>query len=127
VLESIKTRKIAILAADGVNEISLRIVKKALLADKAVVEIVAPRLGTIMGAGNKEIQVDRSLLTTPSVVYDAVYVPGGTNSVATLEADADAVHFLNEAYKHCKAIAVDRDALQVVEATYFSKKLPGDT
>ncbi len=126
VLDSIKTRKVAILAADGVNENSLMTVKKALLADDAVVEIVAPRLGTIMGAEDTKIQVDRSLLTTPSVVYDAVYVPGGTNSAATLEADADAVHFLNEAYKHCKPIAADADALQVLEATNFSKKLPED-
>jgi catalase len=53
-----------------------------------------------------------------------VYVPGGLNSVATLEGDANAVHFLNEAFKHCKAIAADTQALQVLEATYFRKKLP---
>ena len=58
------------------------------------------------------------------MLYDAVYVPGGTNSVASLEADAYAIHFLNEAYKHCKPIAADEDALQVLEATYFAKKLP---
>ncbi len=126
VLESIKTRKVAILAADGVNENSLLAVRKALLAEGAVVEIVAPRLGTISGESQTVIIVDRSFLTTPSVVYDAVFVPGGTNSVATLEGEADAVHFLNEAYKHCKPIAADGDAMQVLEATYFSKKLPED-
>ena len=126
VCETIQTRKIAILAADGVNEQSLLAVKEALLAEEAVVEIVAPRLGVIIGEGDTEIRVHRSLLTTASVLYDAVYVPGGTNSVATLEADADAVHFLNEAYKHCKPIAADSDALPVLFATYFSKKLPPD-
>ncbi|MBC7828530.1 MAG: catalase [Chitinophagaceae bacterium] len=124
VLDSIKTRKVAILAADDVNKDSLMTVKNALLAEGAVVEIVAPRLGTIRSTKNEEISVDKSLLTTPSVLYDAVYVPGGTNSVATLAADADAVHFLNEAYKHCKPIAADQDAVQMLEATYFSKKLP---
>jgi catalase len=126
VLDSIKTRKVAILAADGVNENSLLAVRQALLAEGAVVEIVAPRLGIISGENNTEISVDRSFLTTPSVVYDAVYVPGGSNSVATLEGEADAIHFLNEAFKHCKAIAADADAMQVLEATYFSKKLPED-
>ena len=38
----------------------------------------------------------------------------------------DAVHFLNEAFKHCKAIAASDQAIQVLEATYFSKKLPAD-
>jgi catalase len=55
-----------------------------------------------------------------------VYVPGGANSVASIEADADAIHFLNEAFKHCKPIAADKSALQVLEATYFSKKVESD-
>ncbi|MBL4675389.1 MAG: catalase HPII, partial [Mucilaginibacter sp.] len=43
-----------------------------------------------------------------------------------LEAEANAVHFLNEAFKHCKAIAAAEEARQVLEATYFGKKLPED-
>ena len=73
-----------------------------------------------------KVDVNESFFTTASVLYDAVYVPGGTNSVATLEAEPDAVHFLNEAFKHCKPIAASFDALQVLEATYFAKKLPED-
>jgi catalase len=46
--------------------------------------------------------------------------------VATLAAEANAVHFLNEAFKHCKPIAADEGALQVLEATYFASKLPED-
>jgi catalase len=126
VKDSIATRKIAILAADGVNEESLFKVKDALSEEGALCEVIAPRLGFISGENNTDIPVDKSLLTTASVFYDAVYVPGGTNSVATLEADADAIHFLNEAFKHCKAIAADDDALQVLEATYFARKLPTD-
>lgn len=124
--DSIKTRKIAFLAADGVNEKSVNTVKEALVAAGAVVEIIAPRLGYIISENDEQIHVDHSFLTAASVLYDAVYVPGGTNSVASVEAEADAVHFLNEAFKHCKAIAADTQALQVLEATYFSKKLPAD-
>jgi len=124
-IASIRTRKVAILAADGVNEDSLHTVKKALVAEGALVEVVAPR-GIIMSSENNAVKVDKTLLTTASVLYDAVYVPDGTNSVATLEAEPDAIHFLNEAYKHCKAIAASGDALQVLEATYFAKKLPED-
>ena len=126
VKDSIATRKIAILAADGVNEDNLFKVKDALIAEGALCEVIAPRLGFISGENDTDIPVDKSLLTTASVFYDAVYLPGGTNSVGTLEADVDAIHFLNEAFKHCKAIAADDDALQVLEATYFARKLPGD-
>jgi catalase len=126
VLESIKTRQIAILAADGVDQESLRAVRKALLAEGAVVEVVAPRQGYVVSQNDEELPVDKSFLTTASVLYDAVYVPGGTNSIATLEADPDAIHFLNEAFKHCKPIAADVQALQVLQSTYFYKKLPSD-
>lgn len=126
VKNTIKTRQVAILAADGVNEASLKTVKKALLAEGAAADIIAPHGGFIMSEKNEKIAVDHSLLTCASVFYDAVYVPGGINSVATLEAEPDAIHFLNQAFKHCKAIAADADAMQVIEATYFAKKLPSD-
>ena len=76
-------------------------------------------LGFVIGTDKSTVPVQRSFLTTPSVLYDAVYVPGGVNSTATLEADPDAIHFLDQAFKHCKAIAADADALQVLRSTYF--------
>jgi catalase len=124
--DSIKTRKIAFLAADGVDSNSLNTVKTALEAEGAIVEVIAPRLNYILSTTDEEIRVHHSFLTAASVLYDAVYVPAGTNSVATVEAEADAVHFLNEAFKHCKAIAADAGAMQVIEATYFARKIPAD-
>ena len=126
VKNTIKSRKIAILAADGVDGESLGTVKQALIAEGAVIEVIAPKQGYIVAENEEQVMADQSFLTAASVLYDAVYVPGGTNSVASLEAEADAVHFLNEAFKHCKPIAADQQAMQVLEATYFSKKLPSD-
>ncbi|MES2267186.1 MAG: catalase [Bacteroidota bacterium] len=126
VKDSIQTRKIAILAADGVDEKALFAVKEAIEADGGAVNVIAPRLGFITSLNDEQIQADESFLTAASVLFDAVYVPGGGNSVASIEADPDAVHFLNEAFKHCKAIAADAGAMQVLEATYFSKKIEND-
>ncbi len=124
IMDSIITRKVAFLVADGVNEESVKAVKDKLETEGAVVELVAPKLGFIISKNNVEFEIHKSLLTTASVLYDAVYVPAGINSVATLASEPDAIHFLNEAFKHCKAIAVDVDALQVLEQTYFYIKLP---
>ncbi len=123
--KSIRTRKIAFLVADGVDEKEITVVKKALLAEGAMVDVIALR-GVLTSSENNALPVDKILMTVASVLYDAVYVPGGTNSVATLEAEADAIHFLNEAYKHCKPIAASAGAMQVLDATYFAKKLPED-
>jgi catalase len=124
VKDSIITRKIAMLVADGVNEVSVKMMQESLEAEGAVVELVAPKLGYIVSENDEVFPVYKSLLTTASVLYDAVYVPGGINSVATIAGEPDAIHFLNEAFKHCKAIAADEDAMQVLEETAFYKKIP---
>lgn len=121
--DSIKTRLIAILVADGVNADSVTSMQAALVAEGAMVDIIAPRLGRVTAANDEPIVVNQSFLTAASVFYDAVYVPGGTNSVATLEGSPDPIHFLNEAFRHCKAIAADEQARQVLEATYFGRKI----
>jgi catalase len=123
---TIATRKIAFLVADGVNTSSMNVVKAALEDEGAVIEVIAPYLGYVVAEDDSHVVVKKSFLTAASVFYDAVYVPGGVNSIATLAAEANAVHFLNEAYKHCKAIAVDASALPLLEATYFLKKIPSD-
>jgi len=123
---SIQTRKIAFIAADGVDGKSLNTVKTALENAGAIVEVIAPRQNFILSETEKEVPVNHSLLTAASVFYDGVYVPGGADSVATIAADADAVHFLNEAFKHCKAIAADSAAIPVIDATYFAKQVPAE-
>ena len=121
---TIRTRRVAFLVADGVNENSVINMQKALEAEGASVDLVAPKLCALKSANDTAFLIMKSFLTTTSVLYDAVYVPGGVSSVATLAAEPDALHFLNEAFKHCKAIAADTDALQVLRETYFYRKLP---
>lgn len=124
--EGIRTRKIAILAADGVDETALAAMKKALTAAGANCRVVAPRGGMLRGAGGTEIKVDHSLATTGSVLFDAVYIPGGTRSVATLGREADALHFINQAYKHCKTIAASGEGRGLVSPFTGNQGRNGD-
>ncbi len=117
VKNTIKTRKIAILAGDGVNEADLNSMKKALTSEGALVDVVAPHGGFITGAKGGEIWVEQSLLNAVSVLFDAVYVPGGAKSIAALMANAKTIHFVNEMYKHCKAIAATGEGLDLIRAT----------
>ncbi|HEY9430540.1 MAG TPA: catalase HPII [Blastocatellia bacterium] len=121
--DSVKTRKIAILVADGFDEVKVSDMLKALRAAGAQAKIVAPRLGALAGANGKELKIDFSLLTTSSVLFDAVYVPGGAKSVAALLREGDAVHFVNEAYKHCKAIAASGEGVDLLRASYVGAEL----
>lgn len=124
--DTIKTRQIAILAADGVDEASLNKMKQALEAAGGQTKIIAPHLGSIASAKGKNIPVDQSFLTAASVVFDAVYIPGGEKSSIALQEEPDAIHFINEAYKHCKAIAADDAGVQVVYVTAAGIKMHND-
>lgn len=120
---SIRSRQIAILIADGVDETSVTKMKMALTAESAMVKLVAPKLGLIKGTGGGVLKADQTFLTAASVLFDAVYVPGGAKSVAALLDEQDPVHFVNEAYKHCKAIAIDNEAIDLLNATYIGKSI----
>ena len=91
---TIATRKIAILAADGVNDADLTGMKKALVAAGAQAKVVAPRLGSLKGQKGAAVNIDFSLLTAGSVLFDAVYIPGGEESVEILKGDAKALLFV---------------------------------
>jgi catalase len=129
--DSIKSRKIAILAANGVSGAAIQQMKNALTAEGAVAEVIAPKLGEINTDKGAAIKVDKNFLTVSSVLYDAVYIPGGKDSIAALANEADAIYFINQAYKHCKAIAVDIDAEALIAKTSIgfllknNKTLPG--
>ena len=111
---SIKGRKVALLAADGVSAEDVRRMQAALEAQGAHAEVVGTHLGSLQGDGGA-VAVDKTLLTTPSVVYDAVYLPGGPASVQALGRMGDALRFVAQAYKHGKAVASSRDALALLK------------
>ncbi len=123
---TIKTRQIAILAAEGVNETALETMKQALEAEGAVTQLIAPRLGNIKGQKNKMLPVDQSLLIAASVLFDAVYIPGGAKSIDTLKELPDAQAFIREAYLHAKPVAAEGEGVALVEAALTGLVVPGD-
>lgn len=111
---NIKARRIAILTADGVDDDAFTRVKKQLCEMDAMVQIIAPRHGFVTTKSGDQYPVDDSLLTAASVVFDAVYVAGG-ESVNTLLEHAGALHFVAEAYKHCKPIGADANGADLIK------------
>jgi len=102
--DTIATRRIAILVAPGVIGRSIASVKSNLEKRGAVVEYVSVHLGTIPSSDGADVEALRSLLNTPSVVYDAVIVADGDESVTMLAQHPDAHRFVQEAFRHYKAL-----------------------
>ena len=116
VKDSISTRKVAILAADGVDAAAVAAMQKALAEAGARSKIIAPRLGILKGDNGTDIGIDFSFLTAGSVLFDAVYVPGGEASIDILKGDAKALVFIKEAYLHCKPIAATDAGIDLFSA-----------
>jgi catalase len=110
---SIKGRKIAILAADGVDAAAVDALKGALADGGAVGLVLAPHLGKLKATRGK-VEADHTIVTEPSIEFDGVFVPGDIESVRALAASGEAVHFVAEAYKHGKALAAPGDGIELL-------------
>jgi catalase len=112
---SIKTRKIAVLIADGVRHEDIAQARLALESQGATLELIAPSLAPLKSAEELPLAADKSLRTTSSVLYDAVYIPGGEASVAALSALTGVHNFLKEMYRHSKPMAASNEAAALLE------------
>ena len=113
-------RKVAILVANGVNGAEVDAMKKALKGVDATVKVVSKMSGEVTTTDGVSVVADESFKTAASVVFDAVYVPGGADSVNALSKSGDAIHWLNETYKHCKPICATGDGMEILKATAIS-------
>jgi catalase len=109
-----KGRKVAILVEAGVDVAQVKSIVSALTGASAKGEIVGPHLGVIEGSGGT-VEATKTYAGASSVVYDAVFVPGGA-SVAVLTGNGDARAFIAEAYKHAKAISSSAEGSELIAA-----------
>jgi catalase len=117
--QTIKSRRVAILVADGFNVEDLLPVKTTLLKEGASVKIVSKFLGAVKSVNGQELEVDKNHVTTASIMFDAVFIPGGRASVETMKKQGDALHFINEAFKHGKPIAALNEAVELLNESHI--------
>ena len=121
----IATRKVAILVAHQFDNAGVAAVMKALEAEGAMGLLVAPELGELAGDSGRMRVPEFSILTTASVLFDAVYVAGGEHATEW-SAEADAVDFVRDAYKHCKPVMATGEGVALLEAAHIPLGGPDD-
>jgi catalase len=117
---TIATRQIAFLCNEGVNGASVAAMKGTLEKAGAQVKIIGPHLGEISQEDGGRLAVDQSYLIAASVLFDGVFVPAG-NGLTGLKNNKDVVEFINDAFKHCKYIAAEKEGVQVLASTNAMK------
>ncbi|MBU2409843.1 MAG: catalase [Gammaproteobacteria bacterium] len=100
----IRTRKVAILVANGVVAAPLMKLHAALLAEGAVPRFVGPRVGGFVTADGEEIQADASMENEPGFLFDALVLPDGDKAVEALTADGHTMEFVKDQFRHGKTI-----------------------
>jgi catalase len=117
---SIKTRRVAMLLLPGASIADVDAIREALTGQGAKVEVISDAMGPVRSAEGRPIDVDKTFFNTSSVLYDAVVVPGGPGAEA-LAANASAIHFVRESFRHAKPVGATNEGIAVLTAA----KLPG--
>ncbi len=116
----IRTRRIAILVADGVDGEAVTALHATLSEQGAVPRFVGPKLGSFDG-----IDVEVTLEASPAVLYDAVVIPDG-EAASSLAEIGLALEFIKDQYRHCKPMLVLGSGERLLEAAGIPAALPDD-
>ncbi|KAI9689896.1 MAG: catalase A [Bathelium mastoideum] len=113
---TIATRRVAILIADGYDPIAYAAIVAALKSAKALPFTIGPRRTPVFAAGEsrdsgKGVQPDHHLEGMRSTLFDALFIPGGEQSINTLRKQGRALHWVREAFGHLKAIGATGEAV----------------
>jgi len=121
---TIRTRRIAILVANGVSGRAVQTLHAQLLALGAVPRFVGSRLGAVKPDEGDPIDVEVTLEAAPSVLWDAVVIPAGAAAAEALEADGMALEFVKDQYRHCKTLLALGAGGDVLDTAGISAELP---
>lgn len=109
--DELKGKKIAILAADGVEQVEFEQPKRAVEQAGASTELLSIKTGEIQ-AMNHDIEpadkltVDKALTDASVGDYDGLIIPGGAVNPDNLRLDADVIAFVQEYFKTGKPAGV---------------------
>jgi len=121
---SIRTRRVAILVADGVDGEAAQLLHEGLVREGAVPRYVGIRLGAVATEAGGTLEAEVTLETMPSVLFDALIIPGGKAAVTLLGNVGQAAEFIKDQYRHCKPILALGAGADLVENAGAPAKLP---
>ena len=109
-------RKLGILVTDGVDAKLLKGLTAAITKEKAIFELIAPKVGGVTASDGTWIEAHQMIDGGPSVLFDAVALClRRPPRMDDLVKEATARDFVADAFQHCKFIGYDQSALPLLE------------
>jgi protease I len=107
--QKLSGRKVAIIAADMVEQVELVEPRKALDEAGAETHLISLKPGKIQGFNHfdqaDEHKVDKSIEEVDASDYDALMIPGGVGNPDQLRGDENVVQFVHEFFEQGKPVA----------------------
>ncbi|MEU8613912.1 catalase [Actinoplanes sp. NPDC048791] len=113
-------RVVGVVAGPKADLAGIGKLRDALTAQGAFVRVIASHGGELVKGLRKEI-IERTLLTTRSIEYDAILIAGGAGDLA----DVKLTVLLQEAFRHAKALGAWGDGVQALRTAGIDVEAPG--
>jgi catalase len=123
--ERFEGRKLGILVTDGTDTSLLKALQVALTKQRAVFELIAPRVGGITASDGSFIEVDHMVDGGPSVLFDAIALLPAADEAHDLVENSTARDFVADAFAHCKFIGFVVAAEPLLAKVGISDSLDG--
>lgn len=112
---SAKTRKVAVIIADGFEDVEVKSVLDAFDQNQVFYEIISDKLGTLTGTNGATLEVNKTFITVHPVLFDSYYIVGGSTD-NQMKFDKCVMEFIHLAYKHYKPIGIASTANSYIES-----------
>ena len=120
----IRTRRIALLVADGVDGDAAARMHEVLAGEGATPRFMGVKMGRVRSSDGEPVEVEVSLEAAPAVLWDAAAFLGGDG----LTESGQALEFLKDQYRHCKTVLMLESATALLEKAGIPAVLPsGET
>lgn len=114
---TIKSRRICILIADGFDAVAYGAMKAAVLSQLALPFTISnKRQNVVASDGTTTVKPDHFLNGQRSTMFDAIFIPGGEQSVKTLVGNGIARFYVREAFSHLKPIGATGEGVKLVDS-----------
>jgi protease I len=120
--ESLNSKKIAIIATDGVEQVELETPRKAVEEAGAKTDLLSPQTGEIQAMNGdiepaSKFKVDKAIGDASADDYDGLILPGGTVNADRLRMENDVISFVQEFFRAGKPVgAICHGPWTLVEA-----------
>ncbi|POS88442.1 catalase-domain-containing protein, partial [Erysiphe pulchra] len=116
---TIASRTVAIIIGEGFDFDQYLTVKQALVAEKAFVFTIGPKRQHVTAKNGKKISPDHHFEAMRSTLFDSLYIPGGEH-VESLINQGRVIHWIREAFGHCKAIGATGEGIELIQKSFHT-------